>query len=319
MLDTRRTEKKMIITVTMNPCIDRTVTIEQFRYGGMNRIQTSREDASGKGINVAIVYKELGGEALCTGINYLERGNLIRGRLNGLGIRHDFIEVPGTVRMNLKIFDKAKEIITEVNEPGAQVVPSALEDFKYALAGLTSMAEMVILSGSVPLGVPTTIYKDIMEMGCNIKWVLDAEGALFAEGLKGQPYLIKPNLFELEKALNCTLKDHKDIVRGARSLFSYGITMACVSMGAEGAIMVNEKEAYYAPPLPIEVKSTVGAGDSMVAAFCLALEEGADLKEVLRRGSAAAAATVVNEGTQLCNRNTYDFLLPQVNIINLRL
>jgi len=305
----------MIITVTMNPCIDRMVTVEKFTYGGMNRIIESREDASGKGINVAIACKQLGGEAVATGINYTGKGRMIRNRLDGLGIPHDFVEVSGDVRVNLKIFDASMGVVTEVNEPGHPVDPAALEALKSKLKALCEKGDMIVFSGSVPKGVSAAVYLELMSaVTGHARLVLDAEGELLTEGLKARPFMIKPNLYELEKALGREFKDQRDIVAGARKFIDAGVSIVGVSMGDKGAVLVDSREAYYSPALPVKVRSTVGAGDSMVAAFCLACEAGAGLEEMLRMGSAAAAATVISDGTQLCSRNGFDFLLPQAAV-----
>ena len=306
----------MITTVTLNPCIDRMVTVEKFVYGGLNRIIDSRMDAAGKGINVAVALHQLGQKAFCTGINYTERGHMIRELLDRAGIPYDFVEVEGEVRVNLKVFDLSQGVVTEINESGHPVSPQHIQELMDKIDIYAAKSSMMVFSGSVPRGMPTSIYKDLMERANRhgVMCVLDAEGELLLEGLKAQPYMIKPNLYELEKAVGKTLTTHGEIVRAARGFIERGVRIVGVSMGSRGAMIIDENEAYYAHPIAVEVKGTAGAGDSMVAGFCLALKEGAGLEDMLRYGVAAATASVMREGTLLCTLDGFESMLPRVEI-----
>ncbi|MBM7581703.1 1-phosphofructokinase [Caldicoprobacter guelmensis] len=306
----------MITTVTLNPCIDRMVTVEKFIYGGLNRIIDSRVDAAGKGINVAVALHQLGEKAFCIGFNYTERGRMIRDFLDSSGIPYDFVEVEGEVRVNLKVFDLSQGVVTEINESGYPVLLEHIEKLKDKIDMYAPKSSMMVFSGSVPRGVMTSIYRELIEQAkrYGVLCVLDAEGELLLEGIKAQPYLIKPNLYELEKATGKTLTTYGEIVRAAKVFLEKGVRIVGVSMGSQGAMIIDEKEAYYAHPVPVEVKGTAGAGDSMVAGFCIAIKEGAGLKDMLRYGVAAATASVVREGTLLCTREGFESMLPRVEI-----
>lgn len=306
----------MITTITMNPCIDRTVMIDAFEYGGLNRIKDSRKDIGGKGINVAAAYANLGGEALCTGINYLDGGDFIHKKLDEMHIRHDFVMVPGELRVNLKVFDESKAVITELNEKGWPAPSESVAALKDKVKEHCKNSSAMVFSGSVPNGVDSDIYRELMQEcdASQCRLILDAEGQLFLEGLKARPYLVKPNRHELESAFGIELNTYRDIVRGAEKLLDDGVQIVCVSLGSDGAMIVDSNDAFYAPALPVKVKGTVGAGDSMVAALCLALEQGRSLDEMLRMAVAAAAASIMTEGTQLCTRRDFDTLLPQVTV-----
>lgn len=306
----------MITTVTMNPCIDRMVIIDSFTYGGMNRILDSRTDVAGKGINVAIAYTQLGGQALCTGINYRERGNLIVELLEGKGIEHDFVNVDGEVRINYKIYDRSKQMVTELNESGYPVDAAALEKIKEKIITHSSKSRILVISGSVPRGVPNTIYRELLRAVAHlpIKIILDAEGSLLLEGIKGEPNIIKPNLFELESALNIKITSRDEIIKGASFFLDQGVEIVAVSLGQDGAIILNDNHAYYAPGLKVNAKGTTGAGDSIIAGFCLAMKEGLDLEGMLRYGVAAATASVMREGTLMCTRDGFESILPKVKV-----
>ncbi len=306
----------MITTVTLNPCIDRMVTVEKFIYGGLNRIMDSREDAAGKGINVAVALHQLGEKAFCTGFNYTERGNMIRDFLDASSIPYDFVEVEGAVRVNLKVFDLSQGVVTEINESGHPVSPEHIQSLKDKIEAYASKSSMMVFSGSAPRGVPSSIYRELIGRAkrYGTLCVLDAEGQLLLEGVKAQPYLIKPNLYELEKATGKTLTTRGEIARAARFFIENGVRIVGVSMGSQGAMIIGENEAYYAHPIPVEVKGTAGAGDSMVAGFCIGIKEGLGLKEMLCYGVAAATASVMREGTLLCTRQGFEDMLPKVVI-----
>jgi 1-phosphofructokinase len=307
---------RMVTTVTMNPCIDRMVTVDKFVYGGLNRIIDSRIDAAGKGNNVAVAFHQLGGTSFCTGINYTQGGQIITDFLDKVDVPHCFVDVEGEVRVNLKIFDLSKEVVTEVNEKGHPVSAEYLQKLLDKISIYAAKSEMMVFSGSIPQGVPVSIYKTLLGKAgkYNTKCILDAEGQLLLEGLQAKPYMIKPNLYELESALGMELTTHTEIVRAAREFVHRGVCIVGVSIGEDGAIIVDEKGAYYAPSIPVKVMGTAGAGDSMVAGFCLAVQEGVELSEVLRYGVAAATASVIREGTLLCTRSDFEDMLPRVEI-----
>jgi 1-phosphofructokinase len=306
----------MVTTLTLNPCIDRMVTVEKFIYGGLNRIKSSRMDVAGKGVNVAVAIHQLGSSAFCTGINYTERGRIIRGFLDSKGIPYDFVDVEGEVRVNLKIFDMSEGVVTEVNESGNPVPPECLDKLMDMVDEYAARSRMMVFSGSVPQRVPVSVYRDLIERVNKypVLCVLDTDDELFLQGIEAGPYMVKPNLYELEKATGMQFTTYKEIVNAARAFLDKGINIVGVSMGSRGAVILDDKEAFYAHPVAVEVKGTAGAGDSMVAGFCLAIQEGAGLKEMLRYGMAAATASVMREGTLLCTRSGFESMLPRVEI-----
>ena len=143
---------------------------------------------------------------------------------------------------------------------------------------------------------------------------MDAEGDLLREGLKAKPYLIKPNLFELETVLDEKITSPYEAAKAAKRLLDDGIKIVCVSLGSDGAVILDTDEAYYAPGLKVKVRGTTGAGDSMLAGLCLAHEEGLGLEDMLRYGIAASTASVMKEGTLLCTKEEFDGMLPKVRI-----
>ena len=304
----------MITTVTLNPCIDKVVTVKEFKYGGLNRIKESKIYPAGKGINVGVAFKQLGGEVICLGINYQENGEIITNYLEQRAVNHDFVMVGGAVRTNLKVIELKENVMTEINESGYPVNNQQLQKLKNKLFTYASHGKIMVFSGSVPRGVGSNIYRDLItEVKRNnpaLKIILDTEGELLLEGIKAKPWLIKPNKYELEMTFNKKVTTKNDMVAVARQIIKQGVEIVCVSLGAEGALIVNYEEAYWSPGLSLEVKGTPGAGDSLVAGICRATEQNLSLAEMLIRSVAAASASVIRPGTRLCQRKDYQkFLL----------
>ena len=299
----------MIATVTMNPCIDTMMTIPGFVYGGMNRVQTRRSDHRGKGINVSIVLRQLGYASRTLGMNYTENGLRFSDELSQLGISYECVWEEGSVRENFKLLDLEKQIITEVNQKGSPVTPKTLAMFDGLYSDLMDDPEVdtVVVTGSVPPGVPQDYYRKLVELGnrAGKKMILDAEGPLLQEGLKAKPYLIKPNLFEFETAFGLPSRSNEDIIETARNVISGGTEIVCLSMGADGTMIISADEAWYCAPVPMEVKSATGAGDSVVAGMCIAMQRELPLSEVLRYGVCAANGSLIREGTLLCTKEDF--------------
>ena len=190
----------MIITVTMNPAIDKTVDIEKLQPGGLNRIQRVEYDAGGKGINVSKTIRELGGSSIAAGFLGGNAGRTIETVLQEKGIQHDFIWVDGETRTNTKVYEKTGEV-TELNEPGPQITGEAVEQLLQKLEGYADEKALFILAGSIPNGVDKNIYAEITKRvhARGARVLMDADGELFRNALKAGPDIIKPNRVELEE------------------------------------------------------------------------------------------------------------------------
>lgn len=281
----------MILTVTLNPCIDRTITIPEFVYGGTNHVADTRQDVAGKGINVSIALKQLGVDSVCLGFNYAEDAALPERTLEERGIAHDFVMVPGSLRMNIKVFDESRRAMTEFNARGGRVPPEAVERLLQKLDRYLGRAELLVLSGSAPEGVPDDIYGTMIRMarGKGVRTVLDASGALLAEGLRERPFLVKPNLDEFREMFREDLAAGKSMEKIAGELVAQGVGGVCISMGADGAMLVCADGIFTAGAPDVEVKGVQGAGDSMVAGMCAALAGGAEFRATI--GNAAGKVT----------------------------
>lgn len=305
----------MICSVCLNPCIDRTVEIDAFAYGGLNRIRASRSDGCGKGVNVALVAREMGMEASVIGFLFEENGRCIAERLESAGAGEDCIWLPGAVRTNLKVFDRSTARITEINEPGEQIPEEALERMVQKVREYAEICDTMVFTGSLPPGVPADFYRTLIEATAGrCRCVLDAEGEKLARGMEAKPFLIKPNEYEIGLCVGRPVEGLADVKQAALDCCGRGIELVAVSMGGDGAFLTDGKTCLYAPAVDVRVRSTVGAGDSMVAGFLHGLYLGEDLAGVFRRGVAAGTAAVTTEGTQLLTRKTYEEMLLRVEI-----
>ena len=305
----------MIYTVTLNPALDKTVEIPSLTVDSVNRITTMRTDPGGKGINVSKVIKSLGGKSIATGILGGSTGRAISTALEAMGIQTGFWFVEGETRTNLKVIDPVNHTNTDLNEPRITVSEEILNGLLQELLLEVSEGDIVVLSGSLPKGSPKDTYAAWVRAckKAGAKVILDADGELLAEGLGASPYLIKPNNHELSALMGEKLDTPEELEKAARTLMEkHNIAKIVVSMGGAGALYITEKETLYAEGLKVPVKSTVGAGDSVVAALAVSEESGKTLEETVRLSTACGAANVMCSGTQAAEYEVIKSLLPKV-------
>ena len=190
----------MITALALNPSIDMTISISDFKFGGLNRVKSSRRDAGGKGLNVALAAKAVGAQAECVGYMHRENAALFEDKLNANGVTYDFIYCGGATRTNIKIRDEVVDVVTEINQSGPAVSGAEIDAMTELVMAHADKSDYLVLTGSLPPGCPAEYYRELMEKaaatGC--RCVLDADGARLADGIKAKPFLIKPNTYELE-------------------------------------------------------------------------------------------------------------------------
>ena len=306
----------MIYTVTLNPALDKTVEIPGMALDTVNRVTSMRTDPGGKGINVSKVIAKLGGESCAVGILGGESGRTLLAAFEREGLRTHFRFVEGQTRTNLKIIDRALHTNTDINEPGLTVSPADLDALLRDLLGMVREGDIVVLAGSLPQGAPQDTYR-VWTAACREKGArvcLDADGVLLAEGLKAAPYLIKPNEDELSRLVGHRLTDTDELIAEGRRLLKGGVTRVVISLGERGALYLRGNEVLYAEGLSVPVGSTVGAGDSVVAALAYADSLGMSDEDAVRLSTATGAANVMCSGTQPAEREAVEKLLSQVKI-----
>lgn len=304
----------MITTVCMNPALDKTVTVDALQMGQVNRIRASRTDVGGKGVNVAVVARRLDMTAQVIGIAGEDGLERIRQKLDMEQVGHAFLPVEGAVRVNTKVVSLDGSGVTELNESGPTMTADVLAEFFTLARGKAQGSDAVVITGSLPPGCPAGTYRELIRALSGTRCILDVGGAELVLGVEARPFLVKPNHHELAAALRTELRTMADIRRGAQSLVDAGAENVVVSMGKEGALYVGAEGAFYAPEVPVEVHSTVGAGDALVGGLLYGLTKYGTMRDAFRCGVAAGTASVMTEGTQLIVPGNFHRLLGRVHI-----
>ncbi len=311
--------KNKIITVTLNPCIDKTLELQGFVAGGLNRVQAVRSDAGGKGVNVAKALANFGADVLAVGLAGEDGYEKFTAALDAKGIPHQFVKVPGAIRTNYKLRNNITGGITEVNEPGPLVTEEVLNRFLTELRELMPETAVLVLSGSMPPGTPADFYGKLIALagkyGTTV--IADADGAPLRAAIKEQPFAIKPNMFELEQLCGRDLNSEAEALFCAHELLEDGIGLVIVSMGARGALYVTAEVAFRATPPEIKCESATAAGDSMVAAAAYALQKCLPIEELAKFCTAAGTATATCPGSEVCTMEMAEEMKEQIEVVRM--
>jgi 1-phosphofructokinase family hexose kinase len=317
----------MILTVTLNPSVDRTLFVEGLRQHDSNRVLRCETDAGGKGVNASRMAARLGHGTCATGFLAGGTGAYVRRRLDDEGVQHEFVEVSGETRSNVSVEDGSGEPPTTFNERGAPVDGLDFEQLAEVLARRAAGARWAVLAGSLPPGSAPETYATIGSLlrsaalglsrsgGRAIAAFMgspsasiDADGEPMKAAMALPPDLLKPNAAEASRLLGRAVDTPEDAVAAARTLsdqmVSAGsqVAVAAVSMGADGAALASPGGAWWGEAVPVEARSTIGSGDSMVAGIVGALANGGTPEEALRWGLAAGAATALSDGADIGRR-----------------
>jgi 1-phosphofructokinase len=298
----------MIYTVTLNPSLDYIVEVDQVTLGELNRTKNETKFPGGKGINVSQVLKRLDVDSHALGFLGGFTGSYIEGFLTSQGIQSDFVKVDEDTRINVKIKSDRE---TEINAKGPNITSENYEALKAQIRELTS-EDILVLAGSIPSTMPESTYEELVKL-CNengTKFVVDAEGELLKKVLPLGPFLIKPNHHELGDLFNTVINSCEEVIPYGRELVKQGAQNVIVSLADKGAVLINKDLALIATSPKGDVKSSVGAGDSMVAGFIATYEKTKSIEEAFRFSVAAGSATAFSIG--LCTREKMEGLLPQV-------
>jgi 1-phosphofructokinase len=284
-----------VVTVTPNPAIDWTVTVPGFRAGAVNRASAERSQPAGKGVNVAAALAGFGVRVAATGFLGRDNAAAFEAFFAARRMEDVFVRVDGATRTGIKIVDPERGETTDVNFPGAAVSAADVEELLERVEMLAEGSDRwFVLAGSLPPGADATLYaemvRSIKDAGCLV--VLDTSGDALRHALDAAPHVVKPNVHELEALAGRPLPAAADVVDAARTLLDRGVVLAAVSMGAEGALFVTREEVVRARPPAVEVGSTVGAGDAMVAGIVAARLARLNLAEAARLATAFSVAAL---------------------------
>lgn len=306
----------MIVTVTLNPAIDQTLVLPKFVAGDTIRVKSSRFDPGGKGINVARVVRELGGEALAMGFAPGGLGRYIEQTLESQGIATDFVHTRGETRTNITILDESRHVNTILSDPGPPTDVRFVDDLRHRLRRRLRAGDWLVLAGSIPPPLDASIYTDILleaaQLG--VHTVLDADGEALVAGVDARPEMVKGNRRELERLLGRHLDDEASTIAAAVQVHDRGIHRVVVTRGREGAVASTDEMLVRGVAPRVRAVSAVGSGDAFLAGVVLTLSRGGSMNDALRLGIAAGTAAVLTPGTELCHRREVDILAPRVKV-----
>lgn len=305
-----------IATVTLNPAIDQTVRVNNLRPGRVNRGQEITFDASGKGVNVASFLADYGHHIAVTG--YLGQGNsvIFEQLFASKGMDDCFVRIPGNTRINVKVADEASQQTTDINMPGLVPPQDALDTLLETIEQLAVSCDWFILSGSLPPQVPTTIYATIITRLKRKQRhiILDSSGEALREGIQAGPTIVKPNIEELRYLTGEALASEAEVQQAAHRLLNGDIELVVVSMGKQGAMLVEQAKTLIAVPPDIAVKKTFGAGDALVAGLVAARIQGLSLADCGRLATAFSVGAIAHFGYNLPDHDVFQQYLRQVSI-----
>ena len=299
-----------IVTLTMNPALDIATSTARVIPTHKLRCAPPRYDPGGGGINVARAVHALGGDAVAIFPIGGPAGEMIRHLLEQEGVRHRPIAIAGFTRESLAVEDRQAGEQFRFILPGPEVPESDQERCLDQLSAAAAEADYIVASGSLPLGVPEDFYARVAVLAQKLdrRLVLDTSGAALKQASPGI-YLLKPSLRELQDLVGREIGNPLEQEKAAREVIDQGrCQIVVLSLGAEGALLVTTEECERFSAVPVDARSTVGAGDSMLAGIVLGLSRGLPLREAVCFGLAAGAAALLGSGTELCRRSDVDHL-----------
>jgi 1-phosphofructokinase family hexose kinase len=304
----------MIYTVTLNPAVDRELTVPALEFDSVLRATAARLDFGGKGFNVSRLLKGMGADSTAVGFLGGGAGKLLQSGLQSLGIGTDFVWVPGETRTNISIVTPSHEHYIKVNEKGPLVDQARQQELLDKIDALAEPADWWVLAGSLPPGVQDDFYARVVKVlnKHEAYAILDASGESLRIGCAEKPYLVKPNAEEAHVLTGLPMDTPAEIAAAAAVIRRLGARNVIVSMGKAGALLHTAEVTWLTHTPKITEKNPIGAGDSMVGGLVWALTEGIALKEALGWGVASGAATASLPGTEVGSRPLIEELCSQV-------
>lgn len=281
----------MILTVTLNPAVDKTCHINELLLGQVNRLQSVNSIAGGKGVNVTKILRQF--ECPVTAMGFLGgyTGQLIQERLTEMGAECHFTHISANTRVSTNVLAN-NGYVTEILEPGPVISEEEMRRFLSEYKRQLQRSKVVVLSGSIPQGVPDNIYETLTLLAkeSGSKVFLDTSGEALKSGVKASPYLLKPNKKELEYLVGRKLSTVEEIKKEMKKLLAGGIKKVIVSMGNKGFLYGDAEGIVEQKPYKVKVVNTVACGDALVASFCMSESDGVDRIMAVKRAAALASA-----------------------------
>lgn len=290
-----------IVTITLNPAIDQTVFLDRLTVGQVNRTRRHHRQPGGKGINVSSMLGQYGIPSIATGFLGADNPRLFDELFRSLPIADAFIRIPGETRTGIKIVDEGSRETTDINFPGLQPTSAEIRQFGNTLRKLVKPGRWFVLAGSLPDGFDIGFFGEIIALlktgGALV--AADTSGEALKTAIAGGADLVKPNEHELAEILGHGLPDLASRIAAARELQREKVPRVILSLGGEGALFITPEAALMASAPPVQVTSTVGAGDSLLAGYLAGLVSRRPPDECARLASVFAWAALENVTRQL--------------------
>lgn len=304
----------MLVVVSPNLCLDRVVVVRGFAVGSVHRAESVTELASGKGLNVARAARALGLDVSVVGIvgDGEASGAIVRGA-RAHGVRLCAVRVSGPVRVCTLIIDPGQHE-TVVNEPGPAVRPEDVRTLQARIRTALKHARVVVLAGSLPPGMPPSLYADVVRQAPTIPMILDATGEALRLGLAARPYLVKVNQLELQDVVGRPLDTMSAVAQAAEELRRTAGGRVLITLGARGALLFTADGSWQIVPPGVQRVNAIGAGDSLTAGLAAGIIRGLPMQDAARLGVAAAAADVTTLLPGTVDAALVEHLVPQVRV-----
>jgi len=306
----------MIFTVTLNPAVDREMTVDTIAFDTVLRATDWQVDCGGKGFNVARMLKSLGINSVALGFAAGKSGEMLSGKLQDLGIETDFVWVEGETRTNVSIVSSENGQYVKVNEPGPAITEADLRHLATKIGDRARADDWWVLAGSLPPGVPPTYYTELINIiqSAGAKVFLDTSGEALRLNCAAKPLLVKPNDEEAHELTGLPVSTTAEIAAVGAAISAMGPAGVIISLGKDGAILVDKGKAWLATSPAIVAANPIGAGDSMVAGIVWGLNQGDSMQDALCKGIACGAATACQKGTSVGSLEQVQQLLLEIHL-----
>ena len=305
----------MILTLTINPAVDRNVTVDRLAFEDRGYILSRDESAGGRGINASHVIHSFGGKTMAVAVSGGEAGKLFESLTKSSGFPMQLVPIEHEMRTNLTITDK-QGLTVKLNELGPPLSTKELDSIAQAVEKKLDKAAWFMICGSVPPGVPPHFYNHLLDLAHKkkVKTLLDTDGDALLHGLEAGPTVVCPNQQEAERLLNRALITRTHLVEAVERMHGMGAQSVVLSLGSRGAMGRTAKELIEAAPPRIDAVCPIGAGDALAAAFTWAMEKKKDFADAVRWGVAAGTASAKLPGITFASLDQTKQVYPHVDV-----
>jgi 1-phosphofructokinase family hexose kinase len=307
----------VIVTVTLNAAIDKSLSVPSFRLGRRHRTVERRALAGGKGVNIARMLKTLGEPVVATGFQGGPTGTQIVAQLSEESILHDFVRIREESRTNTSVLDPTTGEQTEINEQGPRVEPEEIEQFREKLLYLARGAAIVVFAGSLPRGIEPAFYAELVRAvrKLDVATVVDTDGEALRLAVRAEPDVVSPNVVEAEELVGHEFNEDGDYPAAVREMVSFGARSAIMTTrdGCWAQLLVDGAPRVYRVTVPQQDSvAAVGSGDAFLAGYVAARYRGQTPAECLRFGVACGAESTGRLGAGLIDVRAVERLLADV-------